>query len=70
MARPEEPISLSAFVEQTAKMLREAASSALKKTRSFSKKTDLSTSNKIEQIAFFLRLETKKKKRNPKKKSR
>lgn len=47
--------SLYALIEQTARMLRQASKAAPKKRRSFSKKTDLTSKNKIGQIAALLR---------------
>lgn len=65
MANPKKnpTFSLSAFIEQTAQMLRNAIQKPSLKKR---KKEELSAPNKIEQIAFLLRSEAKKSK--PKKK--
>lgn len=55
--------SLLAYIEQTAKMLRNAVRPASKKTRSYTKDSPSSSSNKIEQIARMLRREAKKSKK-------
>lgn len=58
--------SIHAFVEQTARMLRQAVSSYSKKTRLIIHKTDLSNKNKIEQIARMLRTQADKLKKRVK----
>lgn len=62
MAAEEEktPPSLSALVEQTARILRRAADSNEPKSRSISKKSPLTSSNRIQKIASILRSEAKK----------
>ncbi len=62
------PTTLSAFIAQTAKVLRDAADSSLKKKREFTKENGLSSGNKIGQIASLLRSQAKK--RRPRKKKK
>lgn len=64
MARSKHKPSLSSFIEQTAKMLRNSVKVPLQK----GKKAKGSISNRIEQIAFLLRSESKKRKSKKKKK--
>lgn len=68
MAKINQPPSIYAFVEQTARMLRDAVQLPSKKKRAYSKKTKLSTTNKIEQVASMLRNQAKKKRGRKKKK--
>lgn len=55
------PFSLTALIEQTAQLLRNSLKAPKEKGR-------LSISNRIEQIAFLLRSESKKRKTRKKKK--
>lgn len=65
MGLPEEkhPRSLHAFIEQTARMLRNATKRSLSKPGKFKKDPDLTNKNRISQIASLLRSEAKKKKK-------
>jgi len=56
--KPTPPASLAAFVEQTAKMLRTAASKTLSKKGKVTKEVETSTKGKVERLAKFLRSET------------
>lgn len=69
MTQADKPSSLQAFIEQTAKMLRTAASETSLAERTVSKGAQGSVKGKIEQIAQILRSTVKKRKR-PRKKGR
>lgn len=61
MGRPS--FSLKHFIEQTARILRDAAKIPTDRKDIYSKENGLTNRNKIHQIAFLLRSKTKKQKR-------